>query len=118
MSIASQNRDSVTPALWGSEHLTPKGRLIENFISKNDLCLYNDGSYTFFHSGNGTYSAIDLSFASPSLFDRFSWEVHDDCCGSDHFPVILQAIEDDNHTKPQRWKYHREYVEFRRQNED
>ena len=91
--------------LWGSEHLTPKGRLIENFISKNDLCLYNDGSYTFLHSGNGTYSAIDLSFASPSLFDRFSWEVHDDCCGSDHFPVILQAIEDDNHTKPQRWKF-------------
>ena len=31
--------------LWGSEHLTPKGRVIENFISHNDLCLYNDCSY-------------------------------------------------------------------------
>ena len=36
--------------LWGSEHLTPKGRVIENFISQNDLCLFNDGSPTFLHS--------------------------------------------------------------------
>ena len=91
--------------LWGSDHITPKGRVIENFISQNDLCLFNDGSYTFLHSGNGSYSAIDLSFASPTIFDRFSWEVHDDCCGSDHFPIILRALEDDNHTKQQRWKF-------------
>ena len=91
--------------LWGSDHITPKGRVIENFISQNDLCLFNDGSYTFLHSANSSYSAIDLSFASPTLFDRFSWEVHDDCCGSDHFPIILRALEDDNHTKRQRWKF-------------
>ena len=91
--------------LWGSEHLTPKGRVIENFISQNDLCLFNDGSPTFLHSGHGTYSAIDLSFASPTLFDRFTWEVHDDCCGSDHFPIILKSKEDDNNTRQQRWKF-------------
>ena len=91
--------------LWGSDHITPKGRVIENFISQNDLCLFNDGSNTFLHSGNGTYSAIDLSFASPTLFDRFSWEVHDDCCGSDHFPIILRTLEDDNNVKQQRWKF-------------
>ena len=43
--------------------------------------------------------------ASPEIFDRFSWEVHDDCCGSDHFPVVLRTLEDDNHIKPQRWKF-------------
>ena len=92
--------------LLGSNHVTPKGGgVIENFISQNDLCLFNDGSYTFLHSGKGSYSAIDLSFASPTLFDRFSWEAHDDCCGSDHFPIILRALEDDNHTKQQRWKF-------------
>ena len=91
--------------LWGSGYQTPKGTVMETFISKNDLCLYNDGSFTFLHSGNGTYSAIDLSFASPTLFDRFLWEVHDDCCGSDHFPIILTAAEDDNHIKNQRWKF-------------
>ena len=77
--------------LWGSDYITPKGRVVENFISQNDLCLFNDSSYTFLHSGNGSYSAIDLSFASPTLFDRFSWEVHDDCCGSDHFPLYLTS---------------------------
>ena len=91
--------------LWGSDHLSPKGRVIESFISQNDLCLYNDGSSTFIHSGNGTYSAIDLSFASPTLFDRFSWDVHDDCSGSDHFPIILRAVENDDYTKPRRWKF-------------
>ena len=91
--------------LWGSDHQTPKGKVMETFISQNDLCLFNNGSYTFLHSGNGSYSAIDLSFASPSIFDRFSWEVHDDCCGSDHFPIILTAAEDDNNIKQQRWKF-------------
>ena len=90
---------------WGSDHQTPKGRFMETFISQNDLCLFNNGSYTFLHFGNGSYSAIDLSFASPSIFDRFAWEVHDDCCGSDHFPIILTAAEDDNNIKHQRWKF-------------
>ena len=48
--------------LWGSDTQTPKGMMIEIFISQNDLCLYNDGSNTFLPSGNGSYSAIDLSF--------------------------------------------------------
>ena len=79
--------------LWGSEHLTPKGKVIENFISQNDLCLYNDGSYTFLHSGNGSYSAIDLSFASPTLFDRVSWEVHDaEVTTSQLFYELLKTI--------------------------
>ena len=69
------------------------------------ICVFNDGSPTFLHSGHGTYSAIDLSFASPTLFDRFTWEVYDDCCGSDHFPIILKCKEDDNNTKQQRWKF-------------
>ena len=91
--------------LWGSDTQSPKGRMIESFISQNDLCLYNNGSNTFLHSGNGSYSAIDLSFASPSLSDRFSWKVHDDCCGSDHFPIILKTTEIDNQLKHQRWKF-------------
>ena len=78
--------------LWGSDHKTSKGKVMETFISQNDLCLYNDGSYTFLRSGNGSYSAIDLSFASASLFGRFflggTWRLlwkwslsnHSDCC--------------------------------------
>ena len=91
--------------LWGSSTQTPKGRMIEAFVSQNDLCLYNDGSDTFLHSGSGSCSAVGLSFASPSLFDRFSWAVHDGCCGSDHFPIVLRATESDNELKHQRWKF-------------
>ena len=34
----------------------------------------------------------------------FFWEVHGDCCGSDRFPIIPTAAEDDVNNKPQRWK--------------
>ena len=35
----------------------------------------------------------------------FLGRFHDDCCGSDHFPIVLRTLEDDNHIKPQRWKF-------------
>ena len=35
----------------------------------------------------------------------FSWAVHDGCCGSDHFPIILRATESNNELKHQRWKF-------------
>ena len=78
--------------LWGSVALNDKGKKIEDFLSKESLCIFNDGSSTFLHSGNGTYSSIDLSICDPSLLLDFSWQVHDDLCGSDHFPIILKDL--------------------------
>ena len=47
--------------LWGSKDNDPRGYLIEDFISQNDICLMNDKSNTFLDSGKGTFSALDLS---------------------------------------------------------
>jgi hypothetical protein len=54
------------------------------FLNKNSNTIHNTNPAT------GTFSAIDLSMCSPSLFWDFDWKVHDDLCSSDHFPTCLQ----------------------------
>jgi hypothetical protein len=62
--------------LWGSKTTTDKGKELENFLSQEGLCIFNDGTDTYLHPGNGSYSAIDV--ADPYLLLDFSWKVHDD----------------------------------------
>ena len=53
-----------------------------------NLCILNDGSNTYLHPGNGSYSSIDITIVDASLLLDLLWSVHDDFCGSDHFPII------------------------------
>ena len=46
--------------LWGGNDHDHRGELIEDFITKNDICLMNDKTNTFLDSGKGTLSALDL----------------------------------------------------------
>ena len=46
----------------------------------------------YLHPALGTYSALDISVADPALVNMFTRAVHDDLCGSDHFPTILDAV--------------------------
>ncbi len=79
--------------LWGDARQDHRGLAIEKSITNNNLILLNSGTKTFLSSSYQTFSAIDLSLASPSLFFTFEWQVHDDLCGSDHFPILLKAIQ-------------------------
>ena len=74
---------------WGNPDTNSKGHKIEKLIKDHELCLWNDGNPTFIHPATGSFSATDLSICSPSLFMDFNWVVHDDLCGSDHFPTFL-----------------------------
>ena len=76
--------------VWGCRDTDQKGRITEDIINRNNLLLYNNKSYTYLHPGTGTYSAIDLTLADASIFLDYSWKVHDDTCGSDHFQIILE----------------------------
>ena len=49
-------------------------------------------------------SAIDLSLCDPFLFSDLSWSVHDDLCGSDHFPVLVKSSQKDNRDAVPTWK--------------
>ena len=76
--------------LWGCGDVNNRGQQLEELILKNDLILLNDKSHTYFHSASGTFTSIDLTLCSPSLFLNFSWKVGPDPCGSDHFPFLLE----------------------------
>jgi hypothetical protein len=51
--------------LWGSKTTTDKGNKLEDFISQEGLCIFNDGTDTYLHPGNESYSAIDLTVTDP-----------------------------------------------------
>ena len=66
--------------LWGSKTTSDKG-------NQEGLCIFNDGTDTYLHPGNGSYSAVDLTVTDPSLLD-FSWKVHDDPAEVIIFPYL------------------------------
>ena len=93
--------------VWGCRDTDQKGRIIEDVINRNNLLLYNNKAYTYLHPGTGTYSAIDLTLADASIFLDYSWKVHDDTCGSDHFPIILENSGPKLDEKIPRWNLRR-----------
>ena len=38
------------------------------------------------------HSAIDLTLCDPVSYMDYGWKVHDDLCGSDHFPILLEIL--------------------------
>jgi hypothetical protein len=44
---------------------TATGKKLEDFISQEGLCIFNDGTDTYLHPVNGSYSAIDLTVTDP-----------------------------------------------------
>ena len=71
---------------WGCDKHISRGDRIDDFITENNVCLLNDGSYIYLHPATGTFTAIDLSLCSPEI----DFMVESDSYGSDHFPIILK----------------------------
>ena len=90
--------------LCGCEDENNRGQQLEDLILKNYLILFNDKSHTYFHSASGTFTSIDLTLCSPSLFLDFSWKVGHDTCGSNHFPILLENDRPPCLERVQRWK--------------
>jgi len=91
--------------VWGNESYNSRGQMLKDLFSEMDLCSLNDGSSTYIHPATGSTSALDLSICGPSLVLVYEWNIHEDLCGSDHFPVILtsNAVEED--AVPNRWNF-------------
>ena len=83
--------DFNTPnILWGSRTTNKRGQTLEKIIDNNNLCLHNRKAQTHLSSSLGTFSAIDLTLSDPATFIEYNWRVHEDSCGSDHFPIIIE----------------------------
>jgi ribonuclease HI len=93
--------------LWGCVDANRLGGIMESFLDKSDLCFLNDGSYTYIHPATGSQSAIDLSICSPSIFMDFLWRVHDDQCGSDHYPIFMDINKPIPEERVPKWQLHK-----------
>ena len=93
--------------LWGSNDNDPRGELIEDFITENDICLMNDKSNTYLDSGKGTFSSLDLSLCHPSLYLDYEWSVCEDQHGSDHFPILIESVQTHGEDHNPKWKLHK-----------
>ena len=98
---------NVHSTLWGCRDTNVKGREIEDFISKHDLCLINDKSHTYLHPASGSYSSLDLTICCPEVAPHFTWKVDKDLHGSDHFPIVISEVGPSVQERPQRWKLHK-----------
>ena len=89
---------------WGCDTTGTRGRLLESFIRDEALCILNTGQRTHLTLPSGRTSALDLSLVSPRLAQCFTWSVHDEPLGSDHFPVWLEYLGDPVlGSRPPRW---------------
>ena len=64
----------------------------------------NDKSYTYLHPATGTFSSLDLSICHPSLLLDFHWTVSEDPHGSDHFPVVIESVNNSTNDHNAKWK--------------
>ena len=97
-----------------SPSLDTEGKEIEDFINNNNLCFLNTKTITYIHPATGSKTAIDLSICDPSLMMDLSWSVHDDLCGSDHFPIVLKTNKPASNSTAKRWKLNKaDWTTFR-----
>ena len=72
----------------------------EKVINENDMCLHNNCAFTYVKLSSGNHSAIDLGICDPTAYMDFAWNVYDDTCGSDHFPILIQSTKASSEKTP------------------
>ena len=63
---------------WDCDKNNSRGDRIDDFITDNNMCLFNDGSYTYFYQATGTFTAIDRSPCSPDILMEIDFMVESD----------------------------------------
>ena len=89
---------------WGCNNTDNKGKIIEDLVLQSNLSVLNNGCSTYLHPGTGSTSAIDISICQPNLFMDLNWKVHEDLCGSDHFPLLIQSNQSSPSFTKSSWK--------------
>ena len=91
--------------LWNDSYVSDRsGNNLEDFILNNNFCCLNENDIpTYFSNTHGTFSTVDISICSTDVADHFEWTVADDSYSSDHFPVILNYLNNSSPPHPPRY---------------
>ena len=93
--------------MWGCRDINPRGRIIEDFLTAENLCIFNDDTTTYLHPASVSATAIDLSLCDPDLYLEFTWRVNEDLCSSDHYPIFIESNNSIVEERVQHWRLHR-----------
>ena len=77
---------------WGSPEKDTRGDLVGDILENLNLTILNTGCGTRINN-DGSYSHLDIAFASSNLSAKSNWSVIDDCWGSDHLPTLIKINE-------------------------
>ncbi len=90
---------------WSRLKNDKNGNIINKILQEHHLEVLNNKDPTHFCSASGTFSEIDITIISPSIFSDFHWSVHNDLCSSDHYPILIRCLVDhpELHKSP-KWK--------------
>ena len=77
---------------------------LEKDIQNNKLCIHNNKFYTYLNSFTGSYSAIDITLCDSVNYMDYRWKFHDDLCGIDHFPILLEILQSLHDERLPYWK--------------
>ena len=53
---------------WDGRDMNPRSKIIEDFLSNENLCILNDDSITYLHPASESASSIDLSLCDPDIY--------------------------------------------------
>ena len=84
--------------MWGDLGINspnPRGSIFEELLIERPISIINNGSPTHFHIQTNTSTVIDLTMCSSDCIPDFSYSIHDNLNGSDHFPIIITIDEVD-----------------------
>ena len=66
---------------------------MEHLLESSNICLLNDKSPTYIHPTSASFTSIDLSLCSASVFLDCTWQVYSDQSGSDHFSILIDIVK-------------------------
>ncbi|XP_055589179.1 uncharacterized protein LOC129741467 [Uranotaenia lowii] len=67
------------------------GERVAMWAAQNEMVALNDGSKTRFSPiQNQQDTAIDVTFASSTIINRFKWSTLSEPCNSDHIPIFVE----------------------------
>uniref|UniRef100_A0A1Y1LIM0 Endonuclease/exonuclease/phosphatase domain-containing protein n=1 Tax=Photinus pyralis TaxID=7054 RepID=A0A1Y1LIM0_PHOPY len=99
------NEQQTNSTVWGLQYTDSRGRELEKFINLNPINILNDNQPTHFNLSHGTYSNIDLTFASPKIFPLIKWKPMDYLYDSDHYPSQITITgTKKSHLPTSNWK--------------